>query len=223
MQRIQSKLIVDARESRRVKDALVALGCEFVEKLITPGDYVVSDECAVERKGFHDFLASVYDGRLFDQAERLARVYAKPVLIVEGERNLEAVSNPAVFWGALTKIMADHNVSVLFTSDCQETAMFLCSLSRKIQEKKNEEKRRRILSKHKPKFYTLSQRQLFTVQTLPNIGPTRAERLLQHFGSVRRVFNASNREIQSIEGLGAKTVQEIRKLLDTKYPGLEEP
>jgi ERCC4-type nuclease len=215
---IKPKVIADSRENHKVKEALVRLGCDVTEKLITPADYVLSEECAVERKRFHDFLKSTYDGRLFEQAERMAQAYEKPVLIVEGDLDaLEEVSNPAIFWGALGRVVAEHNISVVFTSNLEQTALFLCSLAKKMRE----ERRKRLVAKHKPRIYTLSQRQLLAVQSLPRIGPKRAEQMLQRFGSVRRVFQASREELLSTEGLGRIIVQEIGTLLDTKYPALE--
>jgi len=210
----------DVRESMDVKDRLKELGCEVVEKALAPADYVVAEDCAVERKELHDFFRSVFDGRLFEQVERLAKTYENACLVVEGDvvNAVRFVRTPQAFWGALAKVMADHNISVVFTPDEAHTAMFLCALAKKLQE----EERRKIAIKHKPKMYTLKQRQLLTVQSLPKVGPERAEELLKRFGSVRRVFQASKRELLSVKGFGEKTVQAILELLDTKYPGLEQ-
>lgn len=213
------EIIVDARESYRVVKHLKELGSEVLEETISPADYVVSEGSAVERKEFKDFLRSVYDGRLFEQLERLATAYENSYLVVEGAvaEGLQQISNPLVFWGALAKVTAEWNMSIVFTLDEKHTAYFLHSLAKKLQE----EKKRKITVKHKPKVYTLRQRQLLAVQSLPHIGPERAEKLLKRFGSLRRIFTASDKELLSIEGLGKKTVEEIKRLLDTKYPGLE--
>jgi len=210
----------DVRESMDVKDYLKEFGCEVIEKALAPADYVVAENYAVERKGLHDFFRSVFDGRLFEQAERLAETYENACLVVEGDvvNAVRFIRTPQAFWGALAKVMADHNVSVVFTPDEAHTAMFLYALAKKLQE----EERRKIAVKHKPKTYTLKQRQLLAVQSLPKIGPERAEALLKRFGSVRRVFQASKRELLSVKGLGERTVQAIIELLDTKYPGLEQ-
>lgn len=217
---VKPKVIVDVRESYLVRRTLAELDTEVVEKTITPADYVLSGDFAVERKRFRDFLRSIFDGRLFEQVQRLAKAYGNPVLVVEGDLSqafLE-ISNPLVFWGALAKVVSEWNLSVVFTLNERHTAMFLYSLAKKLQE----EKKKPIIAKHKPRVYTLKDRQLLVLQTLPNIGPERAEKLLERFGSVRKVFQASEREILSTEGLGRKTVQQIRELLDTRYRGLEE-
>lgn len=213
-------VIADVRESLDVKDHLKELGCEVIEKTLAPADYVVSEDYAIERKKLHDFFRSVFDGRLFEQAERLARTYENACLIVEGDfvNAVRYVRTPLAFWGALAKVMADQNISIVFTPDEAHTAMFLYTLAKKLQE----EKRRKIAVRHKPKMYTLRQRQVLAVQSLPKIGPQRAEELLRRFGSVRRIFQASKRELLSVKGLGEKTVQAIIDVLDTKYPGLEE-
>jgi ERCC4-type nuclease len=213
-------VFADVRESIDVKESLTELGCEVVEKTLAPADYVVSENCAVERKELHDFFRSTFDGRLFEQVERLTKTYGNSCLLVEGDviRAVKGIHNPLTFWGALAKVMADHNISIIFTPDEWNTALFIHSLAKKLQEKE----KRKIAVKHKPKTYTLKQRQLLAVQSLPKIGPERAEMLLKKFGSVRRVFQASKRELLSVKGLGEKTVQGILELLDTKYSSLEQ-
>ncbi|MCS7124211.1 MAG: helix-hairpin-helix domain-containing protein [Candidatus Bathyarchaeota archaeon] len=213
-------IFADVRESMDVKDYLREFGCEVVEKILAPADYVVAENYAVERKEIHDFFRSVFDGRLFEQAERLAETYESSCLVVEGDfvNAVKHVQTPQAFWGALAKVVAEHSISLVFTPNEAHTAMFLYALAKKLQG----EEGRKIVVKHKPKTYTLRQRQLLAVQSLPKVGPERAEMLLKRFGSVRRVFQATKRELLSVKGLGEKTAQTITDFLDTKYPGLEE-
>lgn len=214
------KIVADVRESMDVKDHLKELGCEVVEEALAPADYVVTEDYAVERKELHDFFRSIFDGRLFEQTERISKTYENSCLVVEGNvvNAIKGMRNPQTFWGALAKVIAEHSVSVVFTPDETHTAIFLTALAKKLQD----EERRKIAVKHKQKTYTLKQRQLLAVQSLPKIGSVRAELLLKRFGSVRRVFQASKKELLSVKGLGEKTVQAILELLDTKYPGLEQ-
>ncbi|MEM2816617.1 MAG: helix-hairpin-helix domain-containing protein [Candidatus Bathyarchaeia archaeon] len=206
---------VDTRESLDVRDALVELGSTVVERVLAPADYVVSEDYAIERKEAYDFLRSVFDGRLFEQAERLCDAYEHAVFVVEGDiyKALAGLQNPLVFWGALAKIASERRISVVFTPDCWGTAMFIHSLAKKLQE----ERGGKVAAKHKPKIYSLRQLQLMAVQSLPGVGPERAEALLKRFGSVRRVFQASKPELLSVKGLGEKTVKRIMEFLDAKY------
>ena len=64
---------------------------------------------------------------------------------------------------------------------------------------------------------SLMEQQLFIVESLPNIGPVNAKNLLLHFGTVSNILNASESDLQEVEGIGKKTAKEIRKVLDSKY------
>jgi len=79
------KVIADRRESHFVVQVLRKLKTEVIEKSISPGDYVVGENYAIERKAFRHFIRSIYKKRLFDQLERLHSAYRNCCLIVEGD------------------------------------------------------------------------------------------------------------------------------------------
>lgn len=64
---------------------------------------------------------------------------------------------------------------------------------------------------------SLWEQQLFIVESLPNIGPVNAKNLLQHFGSVEKVLNASENELMEVDGIGKKTANNIRKVVESEY------
>ena len=47
------------------------------------------------------------------------------------------------------------------------------------------------------------------LQGLPGTGPTHAGRLLEHFGNIRSIINATDEELTIIEGLGKKKAKKI--------------
>lgn len=53
-------------------------------------------------------------------------------------------------------------------------------------------------------------RQLFILQGLPGIGPAKARRLLERFGSVEAIVNARPDELQSVEGIGNRLAEKLR-------------
>ncbi|MFB0543321.1 MAG: ERCC4 domain-containing protein [Candidatus Bathyarchaeia archaeon] len=209
------KVIVDHRESSSVKEALRELGVEVSVEAITPGDYVVGEDYAVERKTLSDLLSSIYQKRLFEQLRRLKEAYPQCCLIVEGdlEEGLGLMENPLVFWGTLSWAAVDCPLPILLTLDQEQTAQLLFSLARRLQGEVEGPREAR----YKPKFHELRQQQLFAVQGLPGVGPKLAERLLEAFGSVRGVFKASEEEVQKVEGFGKKRANEIVNLLDLPY------
>jgi ERCC4-type nuclease len=54
-------------------------------------------------------------------------------------------------------------------------------------------------------------RQLRILQSLPGIGPDRAARLLERFGTLRACFGASRAELIEVEGIGLKTAAAIER------------
>jgi Fanconi anemia group M protein len=214
------KIVVDSRESPFVANALIGMGAEVIEKMISPGDYVVSEGFAVERKTFRDFVQSIFKKRLFEQIERLQQAYPRNCLIIEGDfgYGLTRIRNPLVFWGALAAVTVEWNIPIIFTINEEQTAQFLFSLAKKLQEKGREE----IKVRYKPKFYALADRQRFAVQGLPGIGPKLADELLRKFGNVRKVFAATDYELMRVEGFGKKRVKIIRQFLDTPYLETEQ-
>lgn len=208
------KIIVDQRESPFVIDELRRLGANLDIRSIIPGDYVVSESFAVERKSVNDFFKSVFDKRLFDQMRRLNEAYAWCCLLIEGDFAHRAIRlrNPFVFWGALAKIIADWKVPVVFTLNEKETADFIFSLARKLQQRGEE-----VIARYKPKIYSLAYRQRFVVEGLEDIGPKLADLPLKRFGSVRSVFSATPTELRSVKGLGAKRAKKIVEFLKASY------
>lgn len=75
-------------------------GASVQVRTLDVGDYVIG-EYAIERKTTHDFVSSLYGGRLFEQAQRISSSYEAYLLIVEGDIQevLNDLKNPRVFWG----------------------------------------------------------------------------------------------------------------------------
>lgn len=209
------KIIADVRESGFVVQALREMKADVVEKTISPGDYVVGEGFAVERKTFRDFVSSIFKKRLFEQLDRLRRAYPRCCLIVEGDIDygLAGLTNPMVFWGALAHTTAEWSIPVVFTTNEEQTAQFLFSLAKRLQTAKGVT----VEAVYKPKRYSLADQQRFAVQGLPTVGPKSADKLLKRFGNVRRVFMAKEYELRRVEGFGEKRACEITQFLDRQY------
>ena len=67
------------------------------------------------------------------------------------------------------------------------------------------------------KACTVSRLQEYLVAGLPSVNSTLSKRLLEHFGSVQKVFSASAEELMEIEGIGKKKALAIWELLNCGY------
>jgi len=210
------KIVIDSREPDVIAVLLLQLGVEVERRSVTPGDYILSSECAVERKTTQDFFNSLFSGRLFEQVERLKAAYTKPLMIIEGDVGEELTNrlNPRAFWGALLKIQMDYNIPTLNTYDVTQTADLLATLAKRLQNQSPAP----IKVRHKPKILSVREHQIYTVCGLPGVGEGLAVRLLSYFGSVRKVFCTSKAELMKVEGIGEVKAEKIIKLLDTPFP-----
>ena len=177
------------------------------------GDYQVSDEVAIERKTAKDFVESMIDKRLFKQARELSQEFKRPLLILEGDDLYSGMVNPNAIRGTIASIALDFGISIIPTRDAQDTAAMIKRIA--IREQSGERPNIQIRTDKKP--VSLWEQQLFIIESLPNIGPVNAKNLLEHFGSVSKVINASESELMEVEGIGKITAQNIRKVIDSKY------
>lgn len=150
-------------------------------------DYVVSDRVGVERKDSSDFLSSMKDGRLFDQAECMSEIYERPIIILEG--GLEKAfkrshMRPSSVYGALSSISLDYGISVIPTDCPESTAVLLHRLAYREQAKEERTVQLRSLKRSMP----LQDKQVYLLSGLPQIGTTLAEELLRNFETPQRVI-----------------------------------
>jgi DNA excision repair protein ERCC-4 len=210
------RVVVDERERQSgIPELLKTLGLQVEYRMLETADYIVSSECAIERKQERDFLKSLYSGRLFDQIHRLCEVYSRPVLIVESEMPHIArqMAKPRVFWGTLATLMFQYGVNVFFTAETQQTADLIYTLATHRQFAKP----KGPFIQKKLKTASLGKAQLSLVANLPSIGPKLADRALKKFGTVRKVFNASIAELSTVKGIGRKKSERICTVLDACY------
>lgn len=209
------KIVVDTHEPDIIVALLTDLGIDVERRTITPGDYIVSLDCGIERKTVNDFVNSVFSGRVFEQVDRLREVYGKPILILEGEveEELAKRNNPRAFWGALLKVQSDMGVPVISTTSVLNTANLLYTLAKRLQKNK----KNKILIQHKPRLMTQKDRQMYVVSSLPGIGDELAERLLNHFGSVRKIVQANVSDLVKVDGVGKVKAGKIKDILDAKF------
>ena len=204
----------DSREGNsKVIRHLTEMEIDVKVQSMAVADYQVSDEVAIERKTTKDFIDSIIDKRLFKQAKELSEEFKRPVMILEGDDLYAGMVNPNAIRGSIASIALDFGISIIPTRNAQDTAAMIKRIA--IREQNGERVNIQIRTDKKP--VSLWEQQLFIIESLPNIGPVNAKNLLEHFGSVAKVINASANELQEVDGIGKKTAESIRKVVDSKY------
>ncbi len=60
-------------------------------------------------------------------------------------------------------------------------------------------------------------RQVFVLQGLPGVGPERAARLLDRFGSVQAIMTASAGALATVDGIAEKTAAKMRRIPEASW------
>lgn len=207
--RVEIPLVIDERERRCRLPALLEASGEFAlsYRCLTVGDYRVGERFLFERKTLPDLAASIVSGRLFSQAVRLVEVPdCRPALVLEGTAGDLAgcgVSREAV-QGALITVSVFLGLPILRTGSPEET---LKTFQYTVRQDHSIARGARPRQGYRPRGRAALQSHV--LQGLPGIGPERAARLIQHFGSIRAVVAAGEDELAEVEGIGPETVRRI--------------
>lgn len=202
-------VLADYRE-KEVSNYLRENGATVNEMDLEIGDFICSSRLAIERKTHSDFVSSIIDGRIFEQTENLLDNFEKVVIVVEGSSNRDINEN--AYRAALARILID-GVSIISTRNPKETAKTIYWIAQKEQSEEKFSPVFKVGKKPKDEKRLLEE----VVASLPGISVVLSKRLLEHFGSIRKIFTADENELQKVKGVGKVLAKKIKKLLTTKY------
>jgi ERCC4-related helicase len=206
-------VVVDTREASQLADRLRARGARVDVRQLDIADFVLSSDIAVERKTYEDFTKSVFDGRLFKQLSAMGEKYARPILIVQGDRKRAVGMGEAAYYGALASVLSDFRIPVYFASDEKEVCEILFHIARREQLERN--KQMRVREGRKPS--AISEIQRYIVSGVPGVDAVLADRLLVELGTIERLFGADESELIRVEGIAEVMARRIRQLATAQY------
>lgn len=219
---LNMRIIADTREKNSlVISELVAKGINVDFSRLNVGDFVISNEVAVERKTVNDFIGSMLNKRLQTQLINLRNNYSKPLLVIEGIEEQDLYKNERfknlhenAIRGMLLSTMIDFKIPIIFTKDYEDTAHFL-----ELLVKKHEKPKQEISLKAKRKAFSLAEQQQIIIESFPGIGPKLAKDLLKQFRTIKNIINADENELQKVSKINSKKSQIVKKIIDANYSG----
>ena len=183
-----------------------------------PFDYLIvygAKRVAVERKEAGDFVESIVDGRLWEQLYAMSTLCPIGYLVVIGNISsalLDRRFPRSAYVGALVSATLKPSpegfsgyVSVVSLDTSYDFMEFLRLLCKKVTE---EDVRLPVKPVKKEDLKSL---QVQTLATLPGVGERLAQELLNRFGSIHAVANASLQELAEV--LGAKRARRVYDFL----------
>ncbi|MEM2143187.1 MAG: helicase-related protein [Candidatus Thorarchaeota archaeon] len=210
-------LIVDSRElPTGVARELTRMGVGISGEKLDVGDYIASEETAIERKTTSDFVQSIIDGRLFVQLSALRATYRRPVLLIEGEHIVGASGmNPAAIFGTLASVATRLQIPIIWTRNEEESAAVLYRIAHLEQV----DAHRPLRTRQPPATHDEARTLEYILSGFPGVDTVISRSLLQEFGTLEKVFSATEKELQRARGVGPKTAATIRRILTLQYTG----
>ena len=211
-------IIVDGREASsasKIVKGLVERGVHVKTESLEKGDYILSDQVAVERKTVHDFVYTLTRRYLFEQLFRLKDAYPKSMILLEGYLPIIykfSHIQPAAIWGAMFNL-AKNGIAIVNTASQKETIDFLYVAARQEQ---IVEKRTPVVHAFK-KCDTLADAQVYFVASLPNIGREKAETLLNSYQTPLNALINVDDWSKTVHGLGPVITNRVKEVLATPF------
>jgi len=220
-------IVIDSREAAKNKDIVEVLkrkGVKVAISALTVGDYYLlapegRKPILVERKTVMDFLNSIRDKRVWEQAKILKEAEEVeeviPVIILEG--SLSAIERftkwriTAVL-RILDELVLSWNIRVIPTPNKKSTIEWLVA---KIKALGSPERKRPPKLRVKKKPMSINEQILYVAEGL--VGPVLARKLLLYFKTLRNIANASVGELMRVEGIGEKRAKEIYAIFNTTW------
>ena len=189
------------------------MGAAITLRRLPQGDFAVGDRILIERKTARDFVDTLINRDLLGQAKAMAEASTRPVMIIEGgdlcsQRDI----NPNAIKGVLAALAIDMGITLLYTTDAEDTARMIFILAKREEGERGERKVHPHKSHHSQK-----EEQEYIISAFPEIGLKSARLLLAHFGSVRAIANATLEELVAVKGIGEKTGQKVFELCRREY------
>jgi ERCC4-type nuclease len=192
------RVIIDHREPKLFPKLFGAQDSVSTAQLQC-GDFLIDDRWVFERKTIRDLCVSLADGRLFKQVLKLVQSDHHPVVVLEGKSSdiQECGTRREAVQGALITLSIFFGLPILRSLEPEETVRLMrYTVEQGVRFAEGGVQR----AGYRPKGRKA--RQLYVLQSLPNIGKRRAKALLEHFGGIEAVMSATENELTNVNGIG---------------------
>ncbi len=216
------KLIIDMRELRSSLPFVLHRTDMFklVPETITIGDYLLTPDCAVERKAIPDLIQSLASGRLFSQTEALCKAYTLAVLLIEFDESRRAfsllglgdlrseISGNDVLSKLVLLLIHFPKLRVIWSSSLQATANIFGDIQR---EQPDPQLPDGTLTSND--YYSSTPKQL--LECLPGVTHENLYKIMNKFESMKELCNSDLESIQ--EAMGPANGQAFFNFIHAKH------
>lgn len=169
----------------------------------------------------HDFVSSMYDGRLTRETDLLAKHCQFSRVICEGrfkyypdttlvmDKHVKKPPKKSQVRGMLLDISVIKGVQVDYTEDLDDTVLYIRSLLDFIAKEKHYGLYSRPGAQGQWIKPSADEVQLWLLQGFPGIGPAIADSIVERFGKVPLEWSCTLEELQTVQKLSKKRATEM--------------
>ena len=220
-----NKLKIDSREHSELAEMVInncrQLNVPYEKEWLDIGDYTFADVC-FEAKTAFDFLQSVINKRLWNQLDNMDAKFMNNIVMVYGDFR-DAVENYLMyvnnkqnakllrnkFDGAIGKIILDTDCNIIWVSSAKEAARIIAVVC-KMQPIDREIHTPSLIRKS----IATTDLRIDVLCTVKGISVKKAKLLIDKFGSIMEIGEASVEEICQLEGFGKVTAKRLIDVLN---------
>jgi len=207
------EICVDSREPEEIVKTVAKIAGELGMTIATDAydtaDIFIGNVLGIERKTPSDYIASIKDGRLFQQVHEMRENFQVCVVMVEGTlsellaRHVRGQMNPNAVVASVCSLVAKHGVSVLFVGNHMEWVLY--HIVKKAMDKD--------IPTYTPvrKHATEDDYAVCVLAGFPGIGVKTANCILNVYGSLANAMQNVDKWKDEVDGVGEKTVEAVKK------------
>ena len=148
---------------------------------------------------------------LIEQAQQMKDGFERPVFIIEGNSDRDISIN--ALKAAIATLTSKFGASIISTKNPKDTALTIFWLAKKEQQEEGRDVSVHVGKKSKDERRLQEQ----IVCGLPGVSTVTCRHLLEHFGTIEKVFGASEEELCEVKGVGKKMAKRIRSVLEKEW------
>ena len=225
-----NKLLIDSREESELSTYVIekaqSMNIQHEKKWLEIGDYIFNSVC-FEAKSSFDFLQSVMSKRLWNQLDNMDRAFDDNLVIVYGsfdaafrkyaqhtKTKMDVKAYRTLlhrrFYGALGRIILDIDCNIIWCKDANTASEIICTVS------KMQPHDREVYSPRIVKRITTTDMRKDVLCMIKGVSAKKAKELLDEFGSIMEIGEASVEELCKIDGIGKILAERILNTLHSE-------
>jgi ERCC4-type nuclease len=226
------KIIISTRlKGSQVAEVLEELGTEVKYVTLRRGDFVLADQFGIMYIGKDEFVERIKKRTIYRDILEFKREFASPVVLIEGEDPFHDASlDLATIQGVVLFASVLNRVPILTTMNNDETAQMIFMIAAQagsglLWQRVMPTKEGSVLNpppippavpgdNDNGNGNGHGDPRVSIIANLPDVGPSLAEGLLKHFGSLSRLFAADVKTLRKVEGIGPKRAEKIYAFLN---------